>query len=292
MTDQTPPSPASSCRVSVIIPTFNRADVLRENIDSVTAQDFQDYEIIYVDDGSTDATPEILAEAQAAHRDRLRHIRTENSGPGRARNAGVGEAHGEFLLFTDDDATVPANWISAMLEAHQASGHPILCGGIDPYAMDSPIERYLHYRMQTALGKRPRPLSAAPTGNLLIPKAVFEGVGGFRDEAFPAAEDWDLSYRLRAGGQTLYYDPSVAVSHRYQCEWAAAAQRMRTTGAMGLHIARHHYRSPAAYTAYSLLRFLLSPLWIPRHYPARLYLLAWRMEAIFALARLKAYLQS
>ncbi len=283
---------ASACRVSIVVPTYSRGGLLRENIDSVLGQDFEDYEVVYVDDGSTDSTAEVLAEYAASHAARFHYTTTANGGPGRARNAGASIARGQFLLFTDDDTVVPPNWVAGMLEGHAESGQEVLCGGIAAHSMGTPVERYLHYRMQSSLGRKPRLLKAAPTGNLLIPRELFLAAGGFRDEALPAAEDWDLSHRLRKHGATIYYDPRVAVAHRYQAEWASAAKRLRATGAMGVYLARGQYRSVAAYVGYSVLRFLASPMWIPRHYPADLYVLAWRMEGVFALARMGAYLRS
>ena len=89
-------------QVSVVIPVHNMEQHLRQCLDSVAGQTLRELEIICVDDGSTDASPEILAEY--AHRDsRFRIIRQENSGPGAARNAGLAQAAGEYLIFLDSD---------------------------------------------------------------------------------------------------------------------------------------------------------------------------------------------
>ena len=84
---------------SVIIPTYNRASMLREALDSVFAQTFTDYEVIVVDDGSTDDTPAIVAR----YEDRVRFFRQENSGPGAARNLGIQNVSGEYVTFLDSD---------------------------------------------------------------------------------------------------------------------------------------------------------------------------------------------
>lgn len=85
--------------VSVIVPTFNRAALVREAIDSVLAQTFTSYEIIVVDDGSTDDT----ASVTAVYGDRLRYVYTERGGVAHARNVGVRHAAGRYLTFLDSD---------------------------------------------------------------------------------------------------------------------------------------------------------------------------------------------
>ena len=109
--------PHEPLRVSVVVATYNRADILAENIKSVLQQEFDSFEAIYVDDGSTNATTDLLAEWAGRASVGFTHIRTENVGPGRARNAGVALAIGEYILFLDDDATAPANWIASSRHA-------------------------------------------------------------------------------------------------------------------------------------------------------------------------------
>ena len=86
-------------QISVIIPTYNRARLLVEAIDSVLSQPMSGVEVIVVDDGSTDDTQEVVARYGAA----VRHIRQNNAGVSAARNRGVREAHGDAVLFLDSD---------------------------------------------------------------------------------------------------------------------------------------------------------------------------------------------
>lgn len=99
-------------QVSVIIPTYNRARYVTEAIDSVLAQTYQDYEVIVIDDGSTDNTREVLE----PYMDRIRYIRQENAGVSAARNRGIGEAQGQWLAFLDSDDI----WLPEKLESHTA----------------------------------------------------------------------------------------------------------------------------------------------------------------------------
>ena len=90
----------SSPRVSVIIPTFNRAAMLRDAIDSVLNQTFEDYEIIVVDDGSTDNTRETISKFNSP---KITYIYQENRGRSIARNIALSRARGEFIAFLDSD---------------------------------------------------------------------------------------------------------------------------------------------------------------------------------------------
>ena len=89
-------------RVSVIVPVYNTQNYLPECIDSVLAQTFGDFELILVDDGSTDDSPQICDD-YAARDPRVRVIHQKNAGPAAARNAGLDHAQGEYILFADSD---------------------------------------------------------------------------------------------------------------------------------------------------------------------------------------------
>lgn len=95
--------------VSVIIPTFNRANLVKEAIESVLAQTFQDFEIIIIDDGSTDETKEVVSQIRS---DKICYIYQKNMGPAAARNAGIKIAKGKYIAFLDSDDL----WLSKKLE--------------------------------------------------------------------------------------------------------------------------------------------------------------------------------
>ncbi|HWC58680.1 MAG TPA: glycosyltransferase family A protein, partial [Verrucomicrobiae bacterium] len=95
---------------SVVIPTFNRATLLHEALDSIFAQTFTDYEVIVVDDGSSDETLQMLAN----YGNRIRVFQQKNQGPGAARNLGAQHATGEYLAFLDSDD----QWFPWTLEAY------------------------------------------------------------------------------------------------------------------------------------------------------------------------------
>ena len=99
-------------KVSVIIPTYNRAEYLPDAIDSVLAQTFRDFEVIIIDDGSTDNTREIIEKYIKRYPQIIRPFYQMNSGASVARNKGIEEARGEYIAFLDSDDV----WLSKKLE--------------------------------------------------------------------------------------------------------------------------------------------------------------------------------
>ena len=97
-------------KVSVVIPTYNSSQFIVETLESVFAQTYKDYEIIVVDDGSTDNTKEVLQ----PYTSRIKYIYKENGGPASARNVGIKSAQGEYIAFLDSDD----RWLPEKLEKH------------------------------------------------------------------------------------------------------------------------------------------------------------------------------
>lgn len=118
--------------ISVVIPTYNQPDLLRETLDSVFAQTFGDYEVIVVNDGSTDTTAGRLEEMRATYGERLRVITTTNGGVGAARNRGIDEARGKYVATLDHDDI----WLPRKLEVQFGfmEAHPECGSCVVPYA--------------------------------------------------------------------------------------------------------------------------------------------------------------
>lgn len=111
--------------VSVIIPAYNAEDYISQCISSVLSQTLSDIEVIVVDDGSTDKTPDIVEELSASDA-RLRLIRQENQYAGAARNTGIKAAGGDYLYFLDADDWIESNALEAMRDAGDSRGVDIV----------------------------------------------------------------------------------------------------------------------------------------------------------------------
>ena len=112
---------------SVVIPVYNVKDYLPKCIDSVLAQDFEDYEVILIDDGSTDGESGAICDRYAAaHPERIRAIHKPNGGVGEARNVGIEAAQGEYLIFIDSDDYIAPNMFRVLADAVARFGSDII----------------------------------------------------------------------------------------------------------------------------------------------------------------------
>lgn len=110
-------------KVSVVVPTYNCAKYLHETIHSILTQTLGDFEIIIVDDGSTDDTEKLVQNYLHASGDKIKYIKQENSGPACARNTGIRESSGEFISFLDADDLWLPNKLSAQIGAFDKNPH-------------------------------------------------------------------------------------------------------------------------------------------------------------------------
>ena len=209
-------------RVSVIIPSYNRADYVSRAIDSVLTQTYRDFEIIVVDDGSSDATKEVVT----AYGPPVRYVYQENRGPGAARNHGIRVAAGAYLGFLDSDDV----WVPTFLEKTVVAldGHPevgVVTGGIYLGPMDRKIPSHLDgietgvWELSPGLSGDwiPRVLSGFCPAALLARAEVVRKYGGYYEQRCMLGEDVYLwiqvvlnhkVYRIRE--PLLWYDTATS----------------------------------------------------------------------------------
>lgn len=183
------------CIVSVIIPTYNRADLIVESLESVLAQTYTNLEVIVVDDGSTDQTRSVLE----PYAGKIKYIRQANLGVSAARNRGLQEASGEFVAFQDSDDL----WLAGKLEWQvefllKNLQYDLVCGNgvfltderlyIDGKRLDAFRKEGLNLKTVYLNGHVPPP-------TILVRKEAAVKVGGF-DPRLSVVEDWDFLLRF------------------------------------------------------------------------------------------------
>lgn len=115
--------------ISVIVPVYNVKSYLSACLDSILNQDFDSYEIVVVDDGSTDGSGELAEQYASRHTDKIRVLHQENQGLGGARNTGIKDAKGEYVAFIDSDDWIKPNMLSTLWKEIQQTGADIaVCG--------------------------------------------------------------------------------------------------------------------------------------------------------------------
>jgi hypothetical protein len=179
---------------SVVIPTCNRLDFLKQTLSSVLAQTFMDYELIVVDDGSTDGTVDYLASLRAT----TKALRQENKGPAAARNLGAHQATGNYIAFLDsDDFWFP--WtLSTIHEVIRRYNGPSLIS-VAAWEFDGEVPNVVQEEVATERFQDYFATASKPgyvgSGTLVIERDVFKRVDGF-DENMSVGEDLDLYFRL------------------------------------------------------------------------------------------------
>ena len=179
--------------VSVIIPTYNRGWSLKEAVDSVLAQDFQDFELIVVDDGSTDNTPHLLA----GYAEDLTVLRQKNTGVSAARNRGITLSSGRLIAFLDSDDLWLPEKLSSQVGFFHSSPHARICQTEEIWIRNgvkvNPKKR--HQKGSGMIFERSVSLCLVSPSAVMIRRDLFDDVGLF-DESLPACEDYDLWLRI------------------------------------------------------------------------------------------------
>ena len=226
--------------ISVVIPTHNRLDVLPEVLAALAAQRTSvPFEVVVVDDGSSDGTGEWLESWRPAYSGRF--LCQENQGPAAARNAGVAAAEGRLVAFLGDDTVPTAGWLAAHRQAHGERGNPDHLAVIGYTRWHPRMHRnaFLDYvneyglQFGYALIRDPRdvPFNFLYTSNLSISRELL--LAEPFDLRFPYAawEDIEAGYRLQTRrGMRLVYQPEAVTLHDHPTSFDRFAERQEKAG--------------------------------------------------------------
>ena len=179
--------------MTVIIPTYNRGWVIQEAIDSVLDQDFSNYELIVVDDGSDDNTPAALA----AYENKITALRQSNKGVSAARNRGIAEASGQLIAFLDSDDLWLPQKLSTQVKFFKDHPDAVISQTQERWVRNgvrvNPRKR--HHKFSGMIFEQSLALCLVSPSAVMIKKSLFDTVGVF-DENLPACEDYDLWLRI------------------------------------------------------------------------------------------------
>jgi glycosyltransferase involved in cell wall biosynthesis len=217
--------------VSVVIPTFNRANILCSTVESVIRQTYENIEIIVVDDGSTDETQDKLA----AYRNKISILQQENYGPSHARNRGIEIAKGEIVAFLDSDDTWLPNKIERQVSLFEKAGESVPCCLCNAIIRDSSGRETLSFDLsplKTSIcnGIWLNPAQVLATRCVLFTQAIavrrdaLLRVGLF-DESLLLMEDYEMALKLSFQGPWVYTKEPLVI---YNQSFEGLSGRART----------------------------------------------------------------
>lgn len=248
-------APATVPEISVVMPTFNRADILARCLQHLAQQTLgcERFEVIVVDDGSSDHTQAVLDAAPAGLR--LTRLRQPNLGPAAARNRGLQAARGHWVLFLNDDALLVPEALQIHLDEHARRGPNDAVLGYFPMHPDfTPPTRPVGWCMEhtTLVFDYPNMQPGRPHGwqhfytcNISLARELVLAVGGF-DEGFVrmGAEDIEIGVRLDRQGCRVFFRPDCVGHHAHRLDAVGLARmfEFRGRGGVYLHACQTHLR--------------------------------------------------
>lgn len=200
-------------KLSVIIPTFNGKNRIKNCLDALLQQSVKPYEIIVVDDGSNDDTAIFV---KNKYQNLITYLNQPNQGPASARNSGAKVAGGDILVFVDDDCKPLPDFLEKLTAPFKKDPHIVATKGSYLTDQRSLIARFrqIEYEERYLLMSKCKEIDFVDTYAAAIVRKEFESAGGF-DETLIAAEDIDLSYRLSNLGYKLIFVPDAVVYHQH-----------------------------------------------------------------------------
>ena len=228
---------------SIIVPVYNRPQEINALLSSLEGQEFRDFEVIIVEDGSKFSSEEIVKEYSSTLA--ISYYFIENIGQGFARNYGMEKAKGQYFVLFDSDCIIPSQYLK-ILYAARADRNLDAHGGPDSAGVDfSPFQKAINYSMTSLLttggirGKLKDPGSYQARGyNMGLSRKAFEVSKGFIDPN--KAEDIELSLRLKKLGFKLELVEAAFVYHKRKNNWSSFFAQSFSFGRNRINVSRYH----------------------------------------------------
>lgn len=234
-------------KVSIIIPTFNRAWTLETAIDSVLTQDYENREILVIDDGSTDQTPLLLE----AYKDQVRVFTQANKGVSAARNLGIRQSRGSFIALLDSDDRWEPGKLTCQMEFFNAHPDAMICQTEEIWIRKGKrVNPKVKHRKPSGMIFEPSlELCLVSPSAVMMRREIFERKGLF-NESFPVCEDYDLWLRIAVDTPIYLIDRPLTIKtggHRDQLSASHSQDRYRIQSMLDLVASK--VLSPAQETA-------------------------------------------
>jgi glycosyltransferase involved in cell wall biosynthesis len=221
----------TSLRFSILLPTYNIEKYIRQTIDSLLSQNFTDYEIVVVDDGSTDRTPEILE----SYGTRIKYFHQSNKGAEVARNQAASLASGEYFLMMDhDDILLPFALRTYDRVIRNCGRPPLIIGAMMYFQDEEPIPLSAEASVPVRARKFPNFLSkdvqvGVTNSRIVMRRTVFEEIGGYGNKGEPAfpSDDFNLIFKAGTHGPCVVVQEPDTIARRMH-----AANFVRNVGAV------------------------------------------------------------
>lgn len=218
---------------SIIIPVFNRPQEVDELLESLCTQTFNDFEVVVVEDGSTEKCEEVCQ--KYTDRLTLRYHFKPNSGPGPSRNYGAERSQGEYLIILDSDVIVPVDYLAIVKSELDREPCDAFGGPDRAHPSFTPIQKAINYAMTSFFttggirgGAKKLDKFYPRSFNLGIKKSVFEALGGFAPMRY--GEDIDLSTRIFANGYSCRLFPGAYVYHKRRVKFSSFFRQVKHSG--------------------------------------------------------------
>ncbi|MEW6137590.1 MAG: glycosyltransferase [Thermodesulfobacteriota bacterium] len=235
-------TPEAGPEISIVIPVHNSSGTIAKCLDSLIRLTHPSFEVIIVDDGSTDTTLEICHSYPT-----VKVIPVPKGGPSRARNIGIAQSRGQFVAFTDGDCVVDRHWLDELRKGFLAPNVAGVGGDQVSPQDDTDTGKLIQAFLKTIgfvadyvkSGASLRPTAHNPSCNSMYRKEVLTECGAFNEELWPG-EDVELDFKISRLGYTLMYNPAARVAHYRPSSYAKLARMFKRYGAGQGYLARKY----------------------------------------------------
>lgn len=233
-------------KYSVVIPVYNRPDEVEELLQSLTQQNFTDFEVIVVEDGSTIPCQKVVESYQK--RLDIHYCNKPNSGPGQTRNYAAERSKGEYLIILDSDCILPEGYFSAVEQELQAAPADAFGGPDRAHDSFTDIQKAINYSMTSFFttggirgGKKKMDKFYPRSFNMGVRREVYQALGGFSKMRF--GEDIDFSIRIFKNGYKCRLFPDAWVYHKRRTDLKKFFKQVHNSGIARINLYKKYPES-------------------------------------------------